>query len=117
MKPAPRHPLHLPLGLIVWSAWFVVMYAGLTIGCVLAPPPPEAGALTWVNGALGALTAATIAGLLWYARACWRAAGDEHARTDPLRRFVPSVGAAVHLAAAIATFFVALPLLRLPPCL
>lgn len=116
MKPRPRHAAHLVLGLSVWFGWLGVMYAGLTLGCVLAPPPPGEGSLTWLNAALVALTIATTAGLLGYARLCWRAAQDPAPSADPRRRFLPGVGAALHLAAALATLFVGLPVLGLAPC-
>jgi hypothetical protein len=116
MKPAPTHALQLPFGFIVWSVWFVAMYGGLSVGCALAPPPPAAGALTWLNGALAALTVLTCGWLLGCARRCWRAATLGAAAGETQGRFVPMVGAGLHLAAAVATAFVGLPLAGLPPC-
>ena len=42
---SPLHPLHLFLGLIIWSAWFVFLYGGLSVACEFAPPGVEQGAL------------------------------------------------------------------------
>lgn len=116
MKPPPQSALHLTLGLTVWIAWLALIYAGLTVSCVIVPPDPAQGANNWLNVALGIFTLAVFAALLWYARGCWRAArrGDD---TDPRSRFLPTVGAALHLIGAISALFIGLTLLRLPPCI
>lgn len=112
-----RHPLQLALGFTVWSVWFVAAYGGLSLGCSAAPPPPQAGALNWLNGLLALLTLATAAGLSGCAWACWRARASQ---TAPQRlvgsRFIAPTAAALHAAAALATLFVGLPLVVLPPC-
>ncbi|MCM5679693.1 hypothetical protein M8A51_09115 [Schlegelella sp. S2-27] len=112
-----RHPLQLALGFIVWSVWFIAAYGGLSLGCSVAPPAPQAGAHTWINGLLAVLTLATAAGLSWCAWACWRA---RDAQTPPqsqaASRFMAPTTAALHVAAAIATLFVGLPLVVMPPC-
>ncbi len=113
MRPAPAHPLHLALGFTVWSAWLVAAYGGLTVGCVLAPPPPADGPINWINGVLGLLTVLTVAGLLYLAWRCARAAVEGDARPS---RFVPAVGAVLHGAAAFSTVFTGLPLAVLAPC-
>ncbi|UZG43332.1 hypothetical protein [Caldimonas thermodepolymerans] len=116
MKRAP-HPMQLALGFIVWSAWFVLNYGALSIGCAIAPPDVQAGALTWINAALVLLAVLTALALLLCARACWRARLATVAEPPASARFVAPVAAALHAAAAAATLFVGLPALWTPPCL
>lgn len=111
---APNHPIQLALGLVIWSAWFVAAYGGLSVGCRIAPPAPEAGSFTWINLALLAITVPVIAGLLVLARRCWRFADSGQGQGQG---FVASVAAGIHLTAAAATLGIALPALYLPPCL
>lgn len=111
------HPLQLVLGFTVWSAWFVTAYGGLSLGCSAAPPPPQAGAHTWINGLLAVWTLATAAGLSWCAWACWRARAPQTAPQPQVTgRFIAPTAAALHAAAALATLFVGLPLVAMPPC-
>ncbi|NHN76096.1 hypothetical protein HA520_02125 [Azotobacter chroococcum] len=109
----PEHPLQLALGLVVWSLWLVAVYAGLSLGCLLARPGDGLGPATWLNGLLGLFTLFTAAWLFGCAWRLWRAPPPALAA----RRFVVRVGAAVHLLAGAATLFVGLPILALPPCL
>ncbi len=44
------HPIHLAVGLTLWSVWFVAVYSGLSVACAVTPPPPEAGALNSTRG-------------------------------------------------------------------
>lgn len=111
---SPYNPIHIPLGLTLWSLWFVALYGGLSVGCALLPPPAEQGAWTWLNAALGLATLLTVALLLWLGWLFQRAA--RRASAEPAQRFVAHVSAGVHLIAAIATLFIALPILGLPPC-
>lgn len=112
---APAHPLQLAIGLIVWFAWFVALYGGLSVGCALAPPDASLGARTWLNGLLAALTAITFAWLAWQMRRCWRAgrSGRENASS---RRFITTLGASLYAAAAVSTLVIGIPTLGLPPC-
>lgn len=112
---SPYNPIHIPLGLTLWSLWFVLLYGGLSVGCALLPPPLEQGAWTWLNAALGLAALLTTALLLWLARLFQHAA--RRAPDEPAQRFVAHVSAGVHLIAAIATLFIALPIVSLPPCL
>lgn len=112
---APFHPLQLALGLIVWSAWFVALYGGLSVGCALAPPAVEFGARTWLNGLLGALTALSFGWLIRQGWVCWRAAASGRADSPP-RRFITAVGAALYAVAAVSTLVIGIPVLVLPPC-
>lgn len=111
---APSHPMHLALGLIVWSVWFVALYGGLSVGCAFAPPAAELGARTWLNGLLGALTAIIFACLALQAWVCWRAARPSTAGSR--RRFVTTLSAGLYVFAAVSTLVVGIPVLGLPPC-
>lgn len=109
----PGHPLQLVLGLIIWSLWLVAVYGGLSLGCLLARPGAGLGPATWLNGLLGGFTLLTVAWLSGCAWRLWQAPTPEPAA----RRFVVRVGAWGYLLAALATLFVGLPILALPPCL
>jgi hypothetical protein len=124
------HPWQLALGLGVWAAWFVVMYAGVTVACAVAPPDPQRGAFNWVNAVLLLVTLATTLWLAWSARTCARMAqrlkassatststDDEAGVDEGLRRFVVRAAALLYAVAAVSTVFVGLPLLALRPCL
>ena len=112
--PAPSHPLHLVIGLMVWSLWFVALYGGLSVGCALAPPDVALGARTWLNGLLLALTALTLVWLLLRMGLSWRAARGSQAGSR--ERFVTTLSAALYLVAAVSTLVIGLPILGLPPC-
>jgi hypothetical protein len=116
MMPGSVHPVHLVLGLVVWSAWFVAMYGGLSVGCVVAPPPETAGALTWINGVLLLLTAVTAVALLYGAWWCWRAL-KAAASDTPIARFIAGVSAATYVASSVAVLAIGLPTTVLPPCI
>ncbi|WP_349617451.1 hypothetical protein [Azotobacter salinestris] len=109
----PGHPLQLALGLILWSLWLVAVYAGLSLGCVLAWPDTELRAGSWLNELLGFFTLFTAAWLFGCAWRLWRAPPPVLAA----RRFVVQVGVWGYLLAGAATLFVGLPILALPPCL
>lgn len=112
---SPYNPIHIPLGLVLWSIWFVVIYGGLSVGCSLLPPPPTQGQWTWLNASLGMLSVLTVVAQLGLARLFQRAARRDRATQS--ERFVARLAAGVNLIGAIATVFVALPTLSLPPCL
>ncbi len=114
MKLPATHPMQLVLGLIVWIAWFVLIYAALSIGCVVAPPPLEAGALTWINAAILASTVLVSLLLLLFANQCRRAMAHVEAGTE---RFICGVGAGAYLSSALLTLVVGLPVVALPPCI
>lgn len=109
---ALTHPLHLVIGLTLWSLWFVAIYGGLSVACAVVPPAPEQGALTMINAALGVLTVVTMALLGWLAWACLMAAR----RAAGPRRFVAGVAAGLYLYSSIGVLFVGLPLIGVPPC-
>ncbi|SEO48438.1 hypothetical protein [Aquisalimonas asiatica] len=105
------HPMHLFAGLVIWSVWFVAIYGGLSVGCAVAPPAVDQGAVNWINGILLLLTLGVTALLAGAAWGCWRVApaGDEH-------RFVVRVAAGVYLLSAGSTLAVGLPVVVYPPC-
>lgn len=112
MKIIKAHPVHLILGLVVWSFWFVVLYGGLSVACEVAPPPEEAGIWNWINGSLLLLTLAITAGLLVLAWGCLQAAPGIKSN----ERFMLRTGAGLYLLSAVSAFVVALPVLVFPPC-
>ena len=111
---SPYNPIHIALGLVLWSLGFVLLYGGLSVGCALAPPPAEQGPWTWLNALLGLGALLGVALLLWLARLFQQAA--RRAPEQPAARFVARLAACTHLVGAIATLVVALPSLSLPPC-
>ncbi|WP_312911653.1 hypothetical protein [Stutzerimonas nitrititolerans] len=115
-RTSPFHPVQIPIGLIIWSLWFVAIYGGQAVACAISPPAPEQGIWNWLNASLGLLTLLTAALLLWLARYFWRLSAANQA-LDERQQFVTRLTASVHLTAAVATLFVGLPLLQLPPCL
>lgn len=116
MKPPAFHPVQIPLGLTLWSLWFVALYGGTAVACErLAPAAEESGqAAINLGFLLFTLAAAAVPGT--YAWGCWRAARAPAGR-PPQERFAARVGAALHLVAVVSMLFIGLPLLGLPPCL
>jgi hypothetical protein len=115
MKPAFTHPLHLMMGFILWSLWFVCVYAGLSLACILLPASHSLGTFSWVNILLLIFTLLITACLLMLALRCWRAPVSEGERRK-LHLFITKVSAAVYLSAAIATITIGLPIVVLSPC-
>lgn len=109
------HPLQIPLGLIVWGVWFIALYSGLSVGCAVAPPDAAAGPWNWLNAVLGGASLATVGLLLGLSTLCWRAS-RRVGKNERAKRFIARVGVSVHLVAALATLFIALPIVGLPPC-
>lgn len=112
MKTLRAHPLHLFAGLLIWAAWYVVLYGGQGAGCALAPPPAEAGASTWLNALLLLHTLVFAALLLYLAWLAYRSAPAERGNA----RFLLRASAGLYLGAAVATLAVGLPSALLPPC-
>lgn len=111
MKPALTHPAQLVVGPLIWSLWFVSIYAGLSLACALAPPTDQG--LSWINAALLLFTLATVLLLGGLFVACCRAARASTGQPA----LIGWVAASVHLVSAITALFIALPGLMLPPCL
>lgn len=109
------HPLHIVLGLVVWALWFVAMYGLLSVGCVAAPPPAQAGTITWINAVLLGLTLLTSAALIW---ASWRCRQQRAAMAEASshRRFTVSVASILYGFAAAATALIGLTVVVYPPC-
>lgn len=115
----PGHPVHLALGLTVWSLWFVVVYGGVSLAC--AGPGAEAGGfgLPGVRVVLLAFTGLTALALGLAARWCWRGARHLASTPGPLMgdaRFVAHMSAWLYALAAGSAVFVGLPLLVVPAC-
>lgn len=108
----PTHPLQLALGLIIWSLWFVLIYAVLSIGCEFAMPDNSLSPLNWLNVVMMVLTLLTTGLLVFFAWRCWRAPTP---RGNP--HFIAQVAAGIYLVAAISTLAIGIPVLVLPPCL
>lgn len=70
----------------------------------------------WLNASLGVLTVLTLALLLWMARYFWRLSRTPEALNER-QQFVTKIAAGIHFIAALATLFVGIPLLQIPPCL
>ncbi len=115
-RTSPFHPMQIPLGLVIWSLWFVLMYGGQAVVCTLAPPAPEQGVWNWLNAGLGLLTLAALGLLLGLAVHFWRLSRRAQ-QLNERQLFVTKIAAGVHLIAALATLFVGIPLLQIPPCL
>lgn len=113
----PNHPLQLALGLALWLLWFSVAYGALSVACVLAPPPLEFGARTWINGLLLLYTLAALAVLLVWSRRCWRSARQSLGDDSTSGALIAYVAAGIHLSAAVATLGVGITAAFLPPCL
>ena len=120
MKTLAERPWQLVLGLGVWALWFLTVYVGVSVACAVGPPPAAQGPFTAVNAGLLALTLATAAGLAWAAVACARSMRRlPPASLSPeagRRRFVAGASTALYGVASVATLFVGIPLLVLPPC-
>lgn len=119
MQPArtsPFHPIQIPIGLIIWSLWFATIYGGQAVACKISPPDPAQGVWNWLNGSLGLLTVLTLALLLWLTRYFWRLSRPPQ-ELNERQLFVTKLAAGIHFIAALATLFVGIPLLQIPPCL
>ncbi|WP_198411302.1 hypothetical protein [Marinimicrobium alkaliphilum] len=110
----PTHPVHTTLGLLLWALWFVVLYGGLSIVCAVAPPAAASGALTGLNGGLLLLTATVLALLAIMTWRCWRAGKAQAPGSS--ERFMARLGAGAHGVSALATLWIGLPVVVLPPC-
>src|SRR5690554_6914948 len=100
MRWRPHHPVHLILGLCVWSIWFVVLYGGLSVACQLTPPEPQQGPFNWLNALLWLSTLVVVGLLLWAARVLWRAAPRAE---QPLGRHIGVTSAGLYLVSAFST--------------
>ena len=104
--------------LTLWGLFFVVIYAGLSVACSVAPPDPERDMFTGINAGVGVVTLVTTLLLLWLAWASMQA-GRKAGRKEGLGResYFAYVSAGMFLFSACGTLFVGLPIAMLPPCL
>ncbi|MDX1552628.1 MAG: hypothetical protein R3198_08410 [Marinobacter sp.] len=117
MKFSPFHPIHLFLGLIIWAAWFVALYGGLSVGCTIAPPASDEQAGTWINGVIVAVALLVGGYLLWCAYRCLQGASEAKLQKDSrLKVFISRTAAAVYLVSAFASLALGVPGLVLSPC-
>ncbi len=107
------HPIHLIIGLTLWSLWFVAVYSGLSVACAVVPPPPEAGALTGLNAVLGGVSFITAVGLAALAWGSCQVAKQHQGR----QRFHATVSAWLDLFSAFGVVFAGMPIISVPPCL
>jgi hypothetical protein len=107
VKLPAEHPLHLVIGLTIWSAFFIAAYGGLSVYCSAATETDVGGLKNPLNLGLLALTAGTSVVLGILANWCWRSA----------KKFPGKVSAGVYIAAVIATIGVGMPIIFLPPCI
>lgn len=117
----PVHPLHLVLGLTLWFLWFSLLYGGVAVACVVAPPAPPDTVLNGINLTALAITALTVLLFTWAGHAAWRSADavppeQGTGQRAPRQRFVARLSGALYGVAAVATLLVGLPLLVVPPC-
>ncbi|SNY43925.1 hypothetical protein SAMN06297280_0668 [Arsukibacterium tuosuense] len=115
----PGHPAQLVVGLIIWSIWFIAMYAGLSVVCQLAPPATLHSPFTWLNGGLFGLTLLVVALLLLLAWRCGRyCLLQRRAKHQDagVKHFTGYVSTVLYLAAAVATLAGGLPVLVFSPC-
>lgn len=104
MKLPADHPLHLVLGLGIWSAWFIAAYGSLSVFC--SANSAVGDEVTIINIGLLALTAFTCVLLGLLAVWCWHRG----------KRFTGRVSVGLYIAAVIATAGVGAPIIYLPPC-
>lgn len=107
------HPIHLIVGLTLWSIWFVGVYGGLSVACAVVPPSPAQGAFTPINLGLGLfslLMVAALAGLAW---GCCHIARQHQGR----QRFHALVSAGLYFFSTFGVVFAGMPILGVPPCL
>lgn len=116
IRPAP---LHLVLGLVIWSLWFVLLYGGLSLACEFAPPlAGEEGAWTWLNVLMSVLALLVTGALLYASYRCSRAGFESAAGiADSTRAFIRKLSLSVYLVSAAGALALAVPGLILPPCI
>ena len=105
IKIAPDHPIHLIVGLTLWSLWFIGIYSGVSVYCAHEDAASAVGGKS-VKLALWLATGVTGLILTLLAIVCWKRGAGFPAR----------VSAGLYIAAAIATIAVAIPVSGLPLC-
>lgn len=115
MPSGPTALLLMSTGFIVWAISFVVLYSGLSLGCLTETTPEQRSTLGSVNLWLAVFWLAHVAILVWLLRRAWRL------RTDPdalpaARRFAIRATRYLTAAALFATVWIGAPIVFLPPC-
>ncbi len=111
--PFSAHPIHLVLGLIIWSLWFVLMYSILSISCATYLQPY--GSLSWIKIVLLCLTLLTFLVLMYFVYGCWQIC--QHSKSKNIVRFMIWLSLGGYLVAMAATFSIGMMVLFFPPCL
>lgn len=107
------HPLHLVLGLLLWSLYFIIVYGGMSVGCSASEAAYSTSIFNWINGFVLLVTLVFTLLLLWFAWQCHKATPEEASQG----RFLLRLSAVLYLLSAAATLFVGLPGVIYPPCL
>lgn len=111
-----KHPIQLALGLIIWSVWFVFLYATVSISCA-NDIPIDKGPLPWINAVL-IICSILVAILLGYmAYVGKKALSTKKTYYSRVTRFIIWVGVGVNMVALCSTISIAFMLLFYPPCL
>lgn len=105
--PSADHPAHLVLGLVIWSVWFVAIYAGLSVYCSRAADTSAAGIFNMLNMGLLIFTGITCIKLTLLAIWCWRRG----------QGLIGTVSTYLYAASILATLAIAGPIFFLPPCI
>ncbi|MGM0570526.1 hypothetical protein [Marinobacter sp.] len=104
-----QHPASLLLGPVVWSIWFVVLYAVLSLACLqgwLVNGGDHPAAINLVLAGVGLLVAMVLMAAAWTA---WRSPAETG--------FIPRTSAMVSACSAVASLLPAMPGLIMAPCL
>ncbi|WP_213478652.1 hypothetical protein [Marinobacter lipolyticus] len=111
-------PVHLVLGPVIWSAWFVLLYGGLSVACEFAPPDPEQGAGTPINVVMIASAVLLAVGLVYLSYRCTHGGSAPLTGThDPARSFIRGMSSSMYVVSAAGIIALTIPSLVLPPCL
>jgi hypothetical protein len=111
------HPVRLLgicLGLIVWSSCLLLLYAILSLGCILSPSLAGHG---WLNLLLGLIWFIHLALLLWLlrrGRRQWRAPLPE--AQPGMEKTLRQVALLLHSLGFIGTIFIGFPVVMFPAC-
>ena len=103
-----QHPASLVLGPVIWSIWFVVIYATLSLACLqgwLVNGGDRPSAINVLLDGAGLVIAALLMAAAW---ASWRSASG--------KSFIPRTSAMVYACSAVASLLLAVPGLVMAPC-
>jgi hypothetical protein len=103
-------------GFVIWASAFAVLYGMQGLGCTLDLQSVMflgSNVLTLTLAALWILHLGACVALLWYARSLWRPGPGVETQA---KTFLAAVTCLVAATGAIATVYIGLPVLFLPPC-